>query len=59
MDEEKLIVVCDDAVVPEKKLEKKLYLGQIWHKETYPDDYALCKIGFDLAKKCQEIHLKE
>ena len=58
MDEEKLIVVCDDAVVPEKKLEKKLYLGQIWHKETYPDDYALCKIGFDLAKKCQEIHLK-
>lgn len=58
MDDEINIVACDDAVVPEKKVKNKLYLSQLWKKEAYPDDYVLCKIGFDLAKKCQEIHLK-
>lgn len=58
MNNEKIIAVCDDAVVSEKKVEETFCLGQLWHKETYPDDYILCKIGFNLAKKCREIHLK-
>ena len=56
MDDEIIIVVCDDIVVSEKKVEDEQYLGQLWNKETYPDDYDLCKIGFNLAKKCLEIH---
>lgn len=58
MNDEIILVACDGSVVPKKKDEKKMYLGQLWHKETYPDDYVLCKIGFNLAKKCREIHLK-
>lgn len=35
------------------------HLGNIWRKNLYPDDYTLCKIGFHLARKCLEIHLRE
>lgn len=35
------------------------HLGNIWRKNLYPDDYALCKIGFHLARKCLEIHMRK
>lgn len=57
MDDEALIIDCDEIVL-EKNGEGKLYLGQLWHKDMYPDDYLLCKIAFCLAKKCNELHLK-
>lgn len=57
MNDEALIIACDE-IVPEKNGEGKLYLGQLWHKDIYPDDYLLCKIAFNLARKCHELHLK-
>lgn len=57
MDDEAIIIACDE-IVPEKNDKEKLYLGQLWHKDTYPDDYSLCKIAFCLARKCHELHLK-
>lgn len=58
MDDETLIIACDDAVTPKKVLGKQIYLAQLWRNDLYPDDYVLCKIGFNLAKKCRELHLK-
>ncbi|MGN8633070.1 hypothetical protein ACTNEW_16190 [Blautia sp. HCP3S3_G3] len=57
MNDEAIIIACDE-IVPEKIGKEKLNLYQLWHEDTYPDDYSLCKIAFCLARKCHELHLK-
>src|SRR5699024_9110971 len=57
MNDESIIIACDE-IVPEKIGKEKLNLYQLWHEDTYPDDYSLCKIAFCLARKCHELHLK-
>lgn len=58
MDDKTLIIACDDAVISKKSVGQHIYLDQLWRNKLYPDDYALCKIGFNLAKECRELHLK-
>lgn len=58
MDDKTLTIVCDDAVAPENRVGKYIYLDQLGQDELYPDDYVLYKTGFNLAKKCRELHFK-
>lgn len=48
-----------DSESSDKQDDEYTHLGNIWRTNLYPDDYALCKIGFYLARKCLGIHLRE
>lgn len=58
MDDKTLITACHDDATTKQVLGKQIYLYQLWRNELYPDDYVLCKIGFNLARECRELHFK-